>query len=321
MQKTFVKILKLTKLFLGNPTRIYGCLNIKTVNDMTISSSCSVQGVTDQRVFNYIDTNLGQLHYAESGAGDVMILLHQTPRSLDEFAEVQPLLATRWRTIAMDMYGFGQSAKFAAPQTVEHYAKGVLALVNALNIERFSILGHHTGMFVASEVAAIAPERVTAVVLSAGDIVDAEFREAMEALDVDVAETREDGSHLMELWRKRLNLYPAGHTDVLNRFIRDALAPGVTPLEGHLAVARYDMENRVGLVKAPVLVLAATEDPVTYSRAQVVVDAYCNSCFVSRAEIKGGGIPLMELKFKEVAGAVHGFFDYLECNVIGKKRD
>ena len=154
---------------------------------MTISSSHSVQGTPDKRVFNYIDTHLGQLHYAESGAGDVLILLHQTPRSLDEFAEVQPLLASRWRTIAMDMYGFGQSAKFAAPQTVEQYAQGVLALVNALNIERFSILGHHTGMFVASEVAAIAPERVTAVVLSSGDIVDAEFLEAMEALDVDVA--------------------------------------------------------------------------------------------------------------------------------------
>ncbi|HZX19163.1 MAG TPA: alpha/beta fold hydrolase [Pseudomonas sp.] len=288
---------------------------------MTILSSCSVRGVTDKRIFNYIDTSLGQLHYAESGAGDVLILLHQTPRSLDEFAEIQPLLASRWRTIAMDMYGFGQSAKFAAPQTVEQYAQGVLALVDALNIEKFSILGHHTGMFVASEVAAIAPGRVTAVVLSAGDIVDAAFREAMAALDVDVAETREDGSHLMELWRKRLELYPPEHTDVLNRFIRDALAPGVTPLEGHLAVARYDMEDRVGLVTAPVLVLAATDDPVTYSRTQVVVDAYCNSCFVSHAEIKGGGIPLMELKSKEVADTVHRFFDDLECNVIGVKRD
>ncbi|WP_109514622.1 alpha/beta fold hydrolase [Pseudomonas ovata] len=292
---------------------------MKTINDVAGSNSYSVQGVTDRRVFNYIDTDLGQLHYAECGAGDAMILLHQTPRSLDEFAEVQPLLASRWRTIAMDMYGFGQSAKFSAPQTVEQYAQGVLALVDALNIERFSIVGHHTGMFVASEVAAIAPARVTAVVLSAGDVVDAAFREAMAALDVDVAETREDGSHLMELWRKRLNLYPFGHPDVLNRFIRDALAPGVTPLEGHLAVARYDMESRIGLVKAPVLVLAATDDPVTYARTQIVVDAYCNSCFVSCAEIEGGGIPLMELKSKEVAATVYRFFDQLEYNFAGGK--
>lgn len=77
------------------------------------------------------------------------------------------------------------------------------------------------------------------------------------------------------------------------------------------------MESRIGLVKAPVLVLAATDDPVTYARTQIVVDAYCNSCFVSCAEIEGGGIPLMELKSKEVAATVYRFFDQLEYNFAG----
>lgn len=257
--------------------------------------------------YGYVDTPLGQLHYAESGAGDPIILLHQTPRSLDEFAEVQPLLAKNMRVISMDMYGFGQSHKFNPPQTIEKYAEGVLALAKALKLDNFSILGHHTGMFVASEVASIAPEKIKALVLSSGDFVDDDFREAMKSLDVDTADTREDGGHLVELWRKRLQMYPLGHPDILNRFIRDALTPGVIPLEGHLACARYKMEKRVPLVTAPILLLAATEDPVSYIRTQVIFNAYTNAKSVEIKEIVGGGIPLMELKSEEVATATLDF--------------
>ena len=62
--------------------------------------------------FGYADTPLGQLHYAEAGVEGVpLICLHQTPRSWDEFAELMPLVGPSRRIIAMDMYGFGQSAK------------------------------------------------------------------------------------------------------------------------------------------------------------------------------------------------------------------
>lgn len=79
--------------------------------------------------YGYADTPLGQLHYAESGAGQPVILLHQTPRSLDEFAEVQPLLAAHRRVIAMDMYGFGQSAKFPASVDVVEIEGGMIPLM------------------------------------------------------------------------------------------------------------------------------------------------------------------------------------------------
>ena len=84
--------------------------------------------------FHYIKTELGQLHIATAGQGDPIILLHQTPRSWDEYRELIPLLAVEHRVIAMDMYGFGQSAKFAAPQTIEKYASGVIALADAMGL-------------------------------------------------------------------------------------------------------------------------------------------------------------------------------------------
>jgi pimeloyl-ACP methyl ester carboxylesterase len=273
--------------------------------------------------YGYADTPLGQLHYSEAGEGAAVILLHQTPRSLDEFAEVQPLLAQKRRVIAMDMYGFGMSAKPApgTPQTIEHFAAGAIALADALGLDRFAVLGHHTGMFVASEVASTVPDRVTAAVLSAGEYADAEFREAVTkdmhgegsedsaSGDVDVAPVQEDGSHLTTLWAKRYPLYPKGRPDILDRYIRDALAPGVDPAEGHLACARYVMEDRVGLVTAPLLLVAATDDPVSYPHTDRVAKAYPNAASVEVVDIQGGMVPLMEMKAAEVVEAVEAFLD------------
>ena len=282
--------------------------------------------MTDVKLhYGYADTALGQLHYAEAGSGHPVILLHQTPRSLDEYREVQPLLARKRRVIAMDMYGFGMSAKPpAGPQAIEQYAAGVIALADALNFEQFAVVGHHTGMFVASEVAAAVPDRVTAAVLSAGEYADEGFRAEVSRqmaeggfdengmdLAVDVVSAEEDGQHLKALWAKRYPIYPQGRPDLLDRFIRDALAPGVDPAEGHLACARYVMEDRVSLVTAPLLVLAATEDPVSYPHVSKVAGAYPNARSVEVTEIEGGRIPLMEQKTAEVAAAIDAFFDSL----------
>ncbi|GAB7006768.1 alpha/beta hydrolase [Nocardioides sp. AN3] len=275
---------------------------------------------TDIR-FAYADTPLGQLHYAEAGEGTPVLLLHQTPRSWDEYREVLPLLARKRRAIAMDMYGFGVSAKPVAgtPQTIEHYAQGALALADALGIEQFCVVGHHTGSFVASEIAAAAPERVLAAVLSSSEYADTDFRaasakamhgedaEASAAGDVDVAPVQEDGSHLTVLWGKRYPLYPSGRPDILNRYIRDALAPQVDPAEGHLACARYVMEDRVELVKAPVLLLANTADPVSYPHTDRVAGAYPNAASVEVVHIDGGTVAVMEQKTEEVVRAVEAF--------------
>ena len=65
----------------------------------------------------------------------------------------------------------------------------------------------------------------------------------------DAAVVDEHGGHLTTWWTQRQPHYPQGRPDLLNRFIRDALAPGVDPLEGHLACARYVMEQRVALCR------------------------------------------------------------------------
>ncbi|MGJ3508868.1 alpha/beta fold hydrolase [Enemella sp. A6] len=270
--------------------------------------------MTDPQLrYAYVDTPLGQLHYAEAGEGTPMVLLHQTPRSLDEFADVQPGLARNRRTLAMDMYGFGMSAKPAGPQSIETYAEGVFAFVDALGLDEFVLFGHHTGAFVATEVAAAAPERIRTLVVSGTAYGDEAYRAQDVHHQVDNFPVADDGSHLQQLWDFRAALYPKQRPDILNRFIRDALAPGVNPSVGHVAVAHYRMEDRLANITAPVLVLAPTDDPASYPFIEPMVAALTRAESVQVVDIDGGTIPLMEHKPDEVVSAVNTFLDGLGC--------
>lgn len=256
----------------------------------------------------YASSELGQLHYCEAGSGVPLLLLHQTPRSLDEFADVMPFLAEEFRVIAMDMVGFGLSPKVSGGHTIEKMADGAFGLVDALGIERFAVLGHHTGGAVAVEMAARAPERISHLCLSSAPWTDANFRAQHSAgPGVDEAEIADDGSHLITLWSLRSPFYPARRPDILNRFIRDALAPGVDPVEGHRACARYVMEDRIGDVVAPTLLIGAESDPFALPEIPQLREALANAVVVEEAVIADGHIPLMEECPAEVAAVVRSF--------------
>ena len=253
----------------------------------------------------YAHTTLGQLHYVEHGTGRPVLLLHQTPRSWDEFREVQPLLATSARTIAMDMLGFGLSPTEPKPQTIERMAEGAFALLDALGIGNAVVVGHHTGGAVAIEMAASCPERIDGLVPSSAPLTDATFR-SMHAngVGVDEAVVRADGSHLITLWHQRFPYYPASRPDLLNRFIRDAPAPGVDPAEGHLACARYVMEHRLPLITAPVHLIGATADPFALPDVERLSVRLTAASRVETTLIEGGTVSLMEQKPDEVAEVV-----------------
>jgi pimeloyl-ACP methyl ester carboxylesterase len=255
----------------------------------------------------YADTPLGQLHYAEAGAGRTILMLHQAPRSLDEFAEAQDQLCHDFRTIAMDTRGFGLSAPLPAPQTIEAIAEGVPALLDAVDVDSVVLLGHHTGAVVALEAAAAYPERVEALVLSGMPWIGPERRAREGSVGVDDARIAEDGSHLVDLWTQRLPYYPTGRPDLLDRFIRDALAPGVDPAEGHRACERYVMEERIGLVRCPVLVLEPTEDPFAAPAVPQVVAALSRAVRVQTARLEGAMIPAMEQCTDQLVAHVRAF--------------
>lgn len=256
---------------------------------------------------SFADTPEGQIHYAAAGEGKPVLLLHQTPRSWDEYRDVLPIIGTRFRAIAMDTIGFGDSYRPAGTASIQLYAGGVIQLLDALSIERASIVGHHTGGVIAVEVAAVYPQRVDKLILSSTPYVDAENRELRKTKSpIDEVEAKADGSHLTELWQRRMPFYPKDRPDLLTRFVIDGLRVIDRVEDGHRAVNQYQMETKTPLIQAPTLVLAGTDDPFSYPRMKPLAESINNSRI---AEIKGGMVPMVDQMPEEFARVV---LEYLE---------
>ncbi len=253
----------------------------------------------------FVDTPNGQIHYRTAGSGPPVLLLHQTPRSSDEFRDVIPLLARDLRVVAMDTIGYGDSYKPARTCAIEDYARGVLDLLDGLGIARAAVVGHHTGSVIAVELTASYPERVERLVLSASPYVDAEDRERRQSRPpIDEVEERENGSHLTELWQRRLGFYPQGRPDLLTRFVVDALRAGDKMEEGHRAVSAYRMETKVSLIRCPTLLVCGTEDPFSYPRMAVLARHIAGSRAVP---IPGGTVAVVDQMPAEFAAAILPF--------------
>jgi pimeloyl-ACP methyl ester carboxylesterase len=108
-----------------------------------------------------------RVHYAEGGDpdGPALLFLHGWPDSWYSFSRVLPLLPPRYRALAPDQRGFGDSERPAGGYAVEGFAADAVALLDALGVGRATLVGHSFGSFVARQAAAAAPERVDRLVL------------------------------------------------------------------------------------------------------------------------------------------------------------
>lgn len=258
----------------------------------------------------YADVAHGQMHYAECGdAGDgaPIVLLHQTPRSWREYADVLPLLGARRRAIAIDTAGFGESDPMADAGIVA-WAEAALQLLDAIGVARAHVVGHHTGGVIAVELAARAPGRVVSLTLSSTPYTNEAFRRVRAGRPaIDAVEPSDDGSHLAALWQKRQAFYPRGRPELLQAFVADALKTRGDVEAGHRAVASYRMENRIAALRAPVLIVHASDDPFAaphLAEWRALLPA-------ARVATIEGGVPLPDQCPREFAAALLAFVDAL----------
>lgn len=255
----------------------------------------------------YADGPFGQIHYAIGGTGGPLLLLHQTPRSWDEFAEVMRLLAPRRLTIAMDLPGMGSSDAPPGEPSIEAFGDAAVALLDALGLEDADVFGHHTGAFVAADLAARHPRRVRSVMLSAPAWVDEAFRRANPdggEVEVDNAEPDDSGAYLMELWRQRQPFYPAGDVELLSSFLRDALRV-VDPLAGHAACGRFAMDDAVARFTCPVLLVAHDQDPYSFGDLEQFTSRLPDAV----VHVVAGGMVPLEVSAPPVAEAIDALLD------------
>ena len=116
-----------------------------------------VDGVTHR----FIDANGHTFHLAEAGPADAdpVLLLHGWPQHWYEWRHLIPELAGRHRVLALDLRGFGWSDAPPGGYLKEQMATDVLAVLDALGIERVKLVGHDWGGWIGFLACLRAPER------------------------------------------------------------------------------------------------------------------------------------------------------------------
>ncbi|MFC4209819.1 alpha/beta fold hydrolase [Pedobacter petrophilus] len=89
-----------------------------------------------------------RLHYLESGTGPVILLVAGFPQSCYAWRKVIPLLANKYRVIALDLPGQGDSDKPPGGYDTQTTAERIHGFVEKLGLENFLYVGHDIGAWV-----------------------------------------------------------------------------------------------------------------------------------------------------------------------------
>ena len=113
----------------------------------------------------YLDANGIRIHYVRHGEGLPLVLLHGWPEFWLTWRKNIPLLAEGFDVVAPDLRGFGDSDKPALPDPpgdlLKDYVEDLRGLADALGFERFGIVSHDVGAYVAQAFARGYPERLS----------------------------------------------------------------------------------------------------------------------------------------------------------------
>jgi pimeloyl-ACP methyl ester carboxylesterase len=209
-------------------------------------------------------------HVAEAGEGPPLLLVHGWPQHWYQWRKVIEGLRGERRLIAPDLRGFGWTDAPAGPIGPDVFAADLVALLDALGLDRVDVAGHDWGGFTSLLLAARHPDRVRRVLAlsTAHPWVEATPRVALElwrgwyALPLAAGLTERD-PRLAAWFLRREGLAPADVEAYVGRLRERARAAATTRLyRSYLrTVARAlrpaDPEPRTS---APVLLLLGDHD-------------------------------------------------------------
>jgi len=261
----------------------------------------------------FADTIHGQIHYRTEGDGAALLMLHITPISSDEFVPVLPLLGRKYRAIAMDTLGYGDSDKPPRQYSLYEYARSVVDLLDALGIEETAIIGTHTGAGIAAEVAASFPERVTKLIVDGYPLfteaeIELRRREVPAKLQrIEPLNYIADGSHMTNTWEQVVDglKVPPDRLADIHTLTTAILKSGPRNMEAHVALWDYQPAERLPLIRCPTLILTSSQDefmPRTEETRRLIPGSHVKI-------MPGGGLIF---PFQEPAAFAEAVIEFLE---------
>jgi len=215
------------------------------------------------------------MFYVEAGAGEPLVLVMGFGGDHLAWGLQMPAFAARYRVIAFDNRGIGQTDAPDAPYSIAMMADDTVGLLDALGIERAHVCGVSMGGMIAQEIALRHAARVRTLQLHATLARPDAYMHALSAVWGELRPKlgREEWLRTLALWLFAPITY-AERRELVELVIQNALAnPYPQSLVGFYrqgeAVRGHDTLERLADIRCPTLVSVADADilvPLRFSR-------------------------------------------------------
>jgi pimeloyl-ACP methyl ester carboxylesterase len=213
----------------------------------------------------HLELNGQRLYYEVHGEGEPLLCVMGLSADTLGWTLQVPAWSQRYRTIVFDNRDVGQSSEASGEYEVADMAADALALADALELDRFHLLGLSMGGAISQEVALAAPERLLTLTLVVtfggggtwGRAQGASWSERVagmsreerveELLLLCLSEQTFENVEFVEFLRQTLLANP--HPQSAEAFVRQLLA-----------TSRHEARDRLGSLELPVHVIGAEHD-------------------------------------------------------------
>src|SRR5688572_10399341 len=114
---------------------------------------------------HYAEFRKIKVRYSDAGKGRVIVLLHGFLGSHEIWTEFSKKLSKRFRIIAIDLPGHGDTPSIGYYHSMEMLAQCVKAVLDKVGVRRYILVGHSMGGYVALTFAELYPENICGLCL------------------------------------------------------------------------------------------------------------------------------------------------------------
>jgi len=207
------------------------------------------------------------VNYIEDGDGFPVVLIHGLAGDHTAWLPQIDMFKDRYRVVAMDNPGSGDSSPVDSPTSTEELADTMIALMDNLGIEKAHVVGRSLGGLIGQHMMLRAPDRIQCMVLAASTPkVDRIGRRILE----NMREVLEWRDNWVDWARHSAHVFvaPAFYNDNPEAIARiEALVGNETRSKvsyvnlNNTALA-HDTADRLGEISCPTLIMAGRQDPI-----------------------------------------------------------
>jgi pimeloyl-ACP methyl ester carboxylesterase len=204
----------------------------------------------------------GQIHLREAGPADAPLIafFHQTASSGVMFENVMARLADRWRCLALDSPGFGQSYQPQAIADMGFVADRLVEALDDLGVTRFHACGHHTGGCAAVEMPGRHAGRLLSLTLIGPVLVNEAEKVEYRRTFVKPFEVEPTGAFLQIAWDYLKMLGAGAELELHRREMVDHLIAHKAMPMAFSAVWNQDVEAALRAVDVPLHLMCSPDD-------------------------------------------------------------